>query len=141
MSLRRTLRSLALLSGRRTEASTDSAMPAACTSSILRVTRPELKARLNVALEGRSFALDFNPTVDRLRVVSDSGQNLRIDVDTEAVAVDGFLKSGPARSRSSGSRFRSDVAGQRVRFAASLPLSRIPAIDVWGSRTRGSSAW
>ena len=96
--------------------------------------RPELKARLNVALEGRSFGLDFNPTVDRLRVISDSGQNLRITVDTGAVTVDGFLKSGPARSRSSGSRFRSDVAGQRVRLC-------IPAIDVWESRTRGSNAW
>ena len=61
-------------------------------------TRPELKARLNVALEGRSFGLDFNPTVDRLRVVSDSGQNLRINVDTGAVTVDGFLKSGTARA-------------------------------------------
>ena len=61
-------------------------------------SRPELKARLNVPLEGRSFGLDFNPTVDRLRVVSDSGQNLRINVDTGAVTVDGFLKSGTTRA-------------------------------------------
>lgn len=33
-------------------------------------------------LDGTSFAVDFNPTADRLRVISDSGQNLRINVDT-----------------------------------------------------------
>jgi Domain of unknown function (DUF4394) len=53
--------------------------------------RPELKARLNVGLSGRSFGLDFNPTVDRLRVVSDVGQNLRVNVDTGGATVDGAL--------------------------------------------------
>ena len=33
-------------------------------------------------LEGISFGVDFNPTVDRLRVTSDTGQNLRVNVDT-----------------------------------------------------------
>ena len=41
-----------------------------------------------VALDGRSFGFDFNPTVDRIRVVSDSGQNLRLHPDTGAM-VDG----------------------------------------------------
>jgi Domain of unknown function (DUF4394) len=50
--------------------------------------RPVFKARLNVAMTGRNFGLDFNPTVDRLRVVSDSGQNLRVNVDTGATTVD-----------------------------------------------------
>ena len=39
--------------------------------------RARLRARLNVALEGTQFGVDFNPTVDRLRIVSDTGQNLR----------------------------------------------------------------
>ena len=39
-------------------------------------------------LRGLQFDIAFNPTVDRLRVVSDSGQNLRVDVDTGAVTVD-----------------------------------------------------
>ena len=43
------------------------------------------------ALSGASFGLDFNPTVDRLRVVSDTGQNLRVNVDTGATIVDGNL--------------------------------------------------
>lgn len=43
---------------------------------------------LAVALEGSEFGFDFNPTVDRIRVVSDRGQNLRLHPDTGAV-VDG----------------------------------------------------
>ena len=44
-----------------------------------------------LALSGASFGVDFNPTVDRLRVVSDTGQNLRINVDTGVALVDGGL--------------------------------------------------
>lgn len=46
---------------------------------------------LNVALNGTKFGVNFNPTVDRLRVVSDLDQNLRINVDTGATIVDGTL--------------------------------------------------
>ena len=45
-----------------------------------------------VMLTGENFDLDFNPTVDRLRVVSDMGQNLRIDVSTGVTTVDGMLR-------------------------------------------------
>ena len=38
-----------------------------------------------VALQGTEFGFDFNPTVDRIRVVSDSGLNLRLHPDTGAV--------------------------------------------------------
>lgn len=38
-----------------------------------------------VALRGTRFELDFNPAADRLRVVSDAGQNLRYHPDTGAV--------------------------------------------------------
>jgi len=37
------------------------------------------------ALEGSAFGFDFNPTVDRIRVVSNSGQNLRLNPDTGQV--------------------------------------------------------
>jgi len=50
-----------------------------------------LRSRMDVALEGSSFGVDFNPTVDRLRVISDTGQNLRVNVDTGATLVDGRL--------------------------------------------------
>lgn len=38
------------------------------------------------ALEGSEFGFDFNPTVDRIRVVSNRGQNLRLHPDTGMVA-------------------------------------------------------
>jgi hypothetical protein len=40
----------------------------------------------STALSGERFGVDFNPTVDRLRIVSDAGQNLRVDPTTGAVA-------------------------------------------------------
>jgi hypothetical protein len=43
-------------------------------------------------LVGTRFGFDFNPTVDRIRIVSDQGQNLRAHPDTGAVvATDGML--------------------------------------------------
>lgn len=39
----------------------------------------------DVELIGTRFAMDFNPAVDRIRVMSDSGQNLRLHPDTGAV--------------------------------------------------------
>ena len=38
-----------------------------------------------IALQGSDFGFDFNPAVDRIRVVSDRGQNLRLHPDTAAV--------------------------------------------------------
>ncbi|HPU50497.1 MAG TPA: DUF4394 domain-containing protein [Burkholderiaceae bacterium] len=40
---------------------------------------------IGTALSGTRFGFDFNPTVDRIRVVSDSGQNLRVHPDTGGV--------------------------------------------------------
>jgi hypothetical protein len=37
-------------------------------------------------LAGEKFAFDFNPVVDRIRIMSDSGQNLRAHPDTGAIA-------------------------------------------------------
>ncbi|MEY2685589.1 MAG: hypothetical protein RJA09_2734, partial [Pseudomonadota bacterium] len=37
-------------------------------------------------LRGQLFGMDFNPTVDRIRVVSDQGQNWRLHPDTGALA-------------------------------------------------------
>ena len=47
------------------------------------------------ALTGSQFGVDFNPVADRLRVVSDTGLNLRIDVTTGATTTDGAV-NGPA---------------------------------------------
>jgi hypothetical protein len=54
-----------------------------------------LVARANVALQGTSFGVDFNPAADRLRVVSDTGQNLRINVADGVTATDTSLTNPP----------------------------------------------
>jgi hypothetical protein len=50
-------------------------------------------SQVSVPLEGQNFGVDFNPAADRLRIISDTGQNLRHDVTqaTPATAVDGAL--------------------------------------------------
>jgi hypothetical protein len=45
-------------------------------------------------LTGNAFGVDFNPVADRLRVVSDAGQSLRINVDTGFVTTDTNLNPG-----------------------------------------------
>lgn len=44
-----------------------------------------------VSMLGTEFGIDFNPVADRLRVVSNSGMNLRINVATGATIYDGVL--------------------------------------------------
>ncbi|MFD5770727.1 DUF4394 domain-containing protein [Streptomyces sp. NPDC127049] len=50
-------------------------------------------SQLTVALQGKHFGVDFNPAADRLRVISDTGQNLRHNVNAPATptVVDGTL--------------------------------------------------
>jgi len=50
-----------------------------------------LVSTLSVPLEGSSFGVDFNPVPDRLRIVSDTDQNLRVNVDDGLTTVDGDL--------------------------------------------------
>ncbi|MBD2756117.1 DUF4394 domain-containing protein [Spirosoma validum] len=46
-------------------------------------------------LSGTDFGFDFNPTVDRIRVVSNTGQNLRLNpMDGSLTATDGNLNPG-----------------------------------------------
>ena len=68
-----------------------------------------LASMLNIALSGARFAVDFNPVPDRLRVISDSGQNLRINVDTGETIVDGAIN--PAGPMIGGAAYINSVAG------------------------------
>ncbi|WP_157270688.1 DUF4394 domain-containing protein [Azohydromonas aeria] len=52
------------------------------------------------ALAGTRFGVDFNPVADRLRVVGDTGQNLRINVDSGATITDGAI-AAPAGTTAS----------------------------------------
>jgi len=54
-------------------------------------TAVDIVAGTPIVLSGTSFGVDFNPVPDRLRIVSDAGQNLRINVDTGQTNVDGAL--------------------------------------------------
>ena len=50
------------------------------------------------ALAGTDFGVDFNPVADRLRVVSNTGQSLRINVDSGATTTDGAINGGAANT-------------------------------------------
>lgn len=49
-----------------------------------------------VALTGTTIGVDFNPVPDRLRVVTNSGQDLRVNVDTGETIIDGVLAAPAA---------------------------------------------
>ena len=58
-------------------------------------TAPASVGSTPLVLAGTRFGVDFNPTVDRLRIVSDAGENLRVNPDTGAlVLADGALTAG-----------------------------------------------
>lgn len=48
-------------------------------------------ATLAVKFQGTRFALSFNPLSDRMRILSDVGQNLRVNTETGATIVDTVL--------------------------------------------------
>ena len=64
-------------------------------------------------LMGTHFAVDFNPTADKLRVVSDMGQNLRIDVDTGATITDIDL-NGVAGAKVSAAAYINSFNGRQA---------------------------
>lgn len=65
-------------------------------------------------LAGSQFGLDFNPVADRLRVISDTGLNLRIDVTTGATTTDGVINAaagGAAAPAITAAAYSNSVAG------------------------------
>jgi len=63
------------------------------------------------ALAGTDFGVDFNPVADRLRIVSNSGQSLRINVDTGATTTDGNINGGAATTAITASAYTNAFAG------------------------------
>ncbi|MFI6317899.1 DUF4394 domain-containing protein [Nonomuraea sp. NPDC050556] len=66
-------------------------------------------SQLTVALQGTSFGVDFNPAANRLRVISDTGQNLRHNLDDAmgapaagTTATDGTLTNPPVPPATTG---------------------------------------
>ncbi len=63
------------------------------------------------AISGTIASIDFNPTVDRVRLVTSSGQNLRLHPETGAVAfTDGVINGGSSPSITS-IAYSNSVAG------------------------------
>ena len=62
-----------------------------------------------IGLSGNDFGVDFNPVADRLRITSDTGQNLRINVSTGLVTTDTDLN--PGTPHLTGSAYTNSFAG------------------------------
>lgn len=63
------------------------------------------------ALAGTEFGVDFNPVADRLRIVSNTGQSLRINVDTGATTTDGNINGGAANTAITAAAYTNSFAG------------------------------
>jgi hypothetical protein len=63
------------------------------------------------ALAGTGFGVDFNPVADRLRIVSNTGQSLRINVDTGATTTDGAINGGAANTAVNAAAYTNSFAG------------------------------
>lgn len=60
-------------------------------------------------LSGTEFGFDFNPVVDRIRVISNTGQNLRLDPNNGTAVTDTPLN--PATTGATGAAYTNNFAG------------------------------
>jgi len=63
------------------------------------------------ALSGTSVGFDFNPTVDRIRLVTSSGQNLRLNPETGTVAATDGVINGVTNAKVSSVAYTQNKAG------------------------------
>ena len=68
-----------------------------------------LVGTLTTALSGTDFGFDFNPVVDRIRIVSNTGQNLRVNPANAVAIVDANIN--PAGRAVTGVAYRNNFAG------------------------------
>lgn len=68
-----------------------------------------LVSALSTPLSGTRFGFDFNPLVDRIRIVSNTGQNLRFNPNDFSVLVDGSLN--PATASIAAAAYSNNFAG------------------------------
>ncbi|WP_378028977.1 DUF4394 domain-containing protein [Actinoplanes sp. GCM10030250] len=72
-------------------------------------------SQLKVALYGTKFGVDFNPAADRLRVISDNGQNLRHNLADHSTTEDTTLTTppgtGPAKGVTASAYTNNDLNG------------------------------
>jgi hypothetical protein len=90
-------------------------------------------------LSGSRFGFDFNPVPDRLRLVSDTDQNLRINVDTGLTITDGDLQYGPGQPGATGDNPAVTAAAYTNTFFPSpraTPGTTLYTIDVRSNEDR-----
>ncbi|WP_240734820.1 DUF4394 domain-containing protein [Hymenobacter sp. UV11] len=75
------------------------------------VARPIGAGPFTPALNGTTATIDFNPTVDRLRLVSNTGQNLRLNPETGAVMTTDGAINGVTGAAISAVAYTNPVAG------------------------------
>ncbi len=68
-------------------------------------------APINPVLSGNIAGFDFNPTVDRIRLVTSSGQNLRLNPETGTVAATDLPINGVTGAMITGVAYTNNVAG------------------------------
>ena len=90
---------------------------------------------LAVPLTGTSFGFDFNPAADRIRIVSNTGQNLRINPDTGALVDGDAVTPGTQPDGNlNGATTSATAAGYTQNFAgttATVLLVYDPATDTF----------
>jgi len=63
------------------------------------------------ALNGNSVGFDFNPTVDRIRLITSAGQNLRLNPETGLVATADANINGVANAKTTAAAYTENRAG------------------------------
>ena len=63
------------------------------------------------AIDGTAIGIDFNPTVDRIRLVSSNGQNLRLNPETGTVAATDAVINGATGAKVSSVAYTENKAG------------------------------
>ena len=84
-----------------------------------------------VTLQGARYGFDFNPVADRLRVITDFDQNLRINPANGVTIVDGVL-SGPGAEAYVGAAYTNSRAGATA--------TQLYALDASGNQLALSSS-
>ncbi|MFD2286516.1 DUF4394 domain-containing protein [Pedobacter petrophilus] len=75
------------------------------------VARSISSAPFTPALSGTAAGFDFNPTVDRIRVVTNTGQNLRLNPETGTVAATDGAINGVTNAKVSSVAYTQNKAG------------------------------
>lgn len=75
------------------------------------VARPIATAAFSPAISGDVVSIDFNPTVDRIRLVTNTGQDLRLNPETGAVAATDAPINGVVGATVAGVAYTNNRAG------------------------------